>query len=121
MSGFTRVMNKTSKKQKGYKKKLDRIQNENSGDNKNPMHSSSDNALVKFDPLQRYLAEISKYKLLTREQEIELGALPDLPVKLMMNVGNPERAFDFAAIPNEGVGLAPFDNGEFEITVKRGG
>jgi RNA polymerase sigma-32 factor len=35
--------------------------------------SSSDTALVKFDPLQRYLMEISKYKLLTREQEIELG------------------------------------------------
>ena len=35
--------------------------------------SSADKALVKFDPLQRYLAEISNYKLLTREQEKELG------------------------------------------------
>ena len=34
---------------------------------------SSDKALVKFDPLQRYLTEISNYKLLTREQERELG------------------------------------------------
>jgi pyruvate,water dikinase len=32
--------------------------------------------------------------------------LPELPVKLMMNVGNPERAFEFAQIPNHGVGLA---------------
>ncbi|WP_455198814.1 phosphoenolpyruvate synthase, partial [Kaarinaea lacus] len=32
--------------------------------------------------------------------------LPELPTKLMMNVGNPDRAFDFASIPNEGVGLA---------------
>ncbi|MBW1753520.1 MAG: RNA polymerase factor sigma-32 [Deltaproteobacteria bacterium] len=40
---------------------------------KQPRSSSSDSALVKFDPLQRYLVEISKYKLLTREQEIELG------------------------------------------------
>lgn len=32
--------------------------------------------------------------------------LPDLPLKVMMNVGNPDRAFDFACIPNEGVGLA---------------
>ncbi|MDE3900105.1 MULTISPECIES: phosphoenolpyruvate synthase [Vibrio] len=32
--------------------------------------------------------------------------LPLLPTKVMMNVGNPERAFDFAQIPNEGVGLA---------------
>jgi len=34
---------------------------------------ASDKALVKFDPLQRYLSEISNYKLLTREQERELG------------------------------------------------
>ena len=34
---------------------------------------ASDKALVKFDPLQRYLSEISQYKLLTREQERELG------------------------------------------------
>ncbi|MEF1289885.1 phosphoenolpyruvate synthase [Vibrio sp. M260118] len=32
--------------------------------------------------------------------------LPILPTKVMMNVGNPDRAFDFAQIPNEGVGLA---------------
>lgn len=66
-------MNKTAKKQKGHKKRPDKIKNKNSGDIKKPGHSSSDTALVKFDPLQRYLAEISKYKLLTREQEIELG------------------------------------------------
>jgi len=35
-----------------------------------------------------------------------MGALPDLPVKIMMNVGNPDRAFDFCQIPNGGVGLA---------------
>jgi pyruvate,water dikinase len=40
------------------------------------------------------------------QQHIELDALPDPPVRIMMNVGNPERAFDFAAIPNHGVGLA---------------
>jgi len=34
------------------------------------------------------------------------GSLPKLPVKIMMNVGNPERAFHFAAIPNAGIGLA---------------
>ncbi|SHO57086.1 phosphoenolpyruvate synthase [Vibrio quintilis] len=32
--------------------------------------------------------------------------LPQLPTKVMMNVGNPDRAFDFAQLPNEGVGLA---------------
>ncbi|HEX2138431.1 MAG TPA: phosphoenolpyruvate synthase [Woeseiaceae bacterium] len=40
------------------------------------------------------------------EKEIELDSLPEIPVKIMMNVGNPDRAFDFANIPNHGVGLA---------------
>ena len=33
-------------------------------------------------------------------------AMPDLPFKIMMNVGNPDRAFDFAQLPNAGIGLA---------------
>jgi len=45
-------------------------------------------------------------KLDYEETQIELDSLPDIPVKLMMNVGNPDRAFDFASIPNHGVGLA---------------
>jgi pyruvate,water dikinase len=40
------------------------------------------------------------------QQRIELSRLPEIPVKLMMNVGNPDRAFDFANLPNHGVGLA---------------
>src|SRR5690554_7234235 len=32
--------------------------------------------------------------------------MPNIPFKIMMNVGNPDRAFDFQALPNEGVGLA---------------
>ncbi|MGH8135512.1 MAG: phosphoenolpyruvate synthase [Steroidobacteraceae bacterium] len=40
------------------------------------------------------------------QQQIELDALPPPPVRIMMNVGNPDRAFDFASIPNHGVGLA---------------
>jgi pyruvate,water dikinase len=39
-------------------------------------------------------------------QRTDLGTLPELPVKIMMNVGNPELAFEFAQIPNAGVGLA---------------
>jgi pyruvate,water dikinase len=35
-----------------------------------------------------------------------LDALPKPPVKIMMNVGNPERAFDFQWLPNDGIGLA---------------
>lgn len=36
----------------------------------------------------------------------DMGDLPEIPVKIMMNVGNPELAFEFAQIPNGGVGLA---------------
>ncbi len=37
---------------------------------------------------------------------IELDKMPPLPFKIMMNVGNPERAFDFQFLPNAGIGLA---------------
>ena len=39
-----------------------------------------------------------------RENSVE--SMPDIPFKIMMNVGNPDRAFDFSALPNDGVGLA---------------
>ena len=39
-------------------------------------------------------------------EKIELGAMPDVPIKIMMNVGNPDRAMSFSMIPNDGVGLA---------------
>lgn len=48
-----------------------------------------------------YKGELEFKVLQTKADE-----MPSLPVKIMMNVGNPDRAFDFAAIPNEGVGLA---------------
>ena len=35
-----------------------------------------------------------------------IDSMPDLPLKIMMNVGNPDRAFDFARLPHAGVGLA---------------
>jgi len=36
----------------------------------------------------------------------EIDNMPDLPFKIMMNVGNPDRAFDFARLPHYGIGLA---------------
>lgn len=67
-------MNKTKKKQKQHKTKTDKdAAAKKKNDVNKTEYSSSDTALVKFDPLQRYLSEISKYKLITREQEIELG------------------------------------------------
>lgn len=38
--------------------------------------------------------------------ESEISNMPDLPFKIMMNVGNPDRAFDFARLPHYGIGLA---------------
>jgi RNA polymerase sigma-32 factor len=56
-------MKKSMNKKKTSKPKVDPA----------PKTASSDKALVKYDPLQRYLSEISNYTLLTREEERELG------------------------------------------------
>ena len=45
-------------------------------------------------------------QLETEITEVQHGELPYSPVKMMMNVGNPQLAFDFAQMPNSGVGLA---------------
>ncbi len=45
-------------------------------------------------------------KLAFERSVIKLETMPALPVKIMMNVANPDRAFEFAAIPNQGIGLA---------------
>ncbi len=42
----------------------------------------------------------------TEIEEVQRGAMPDVGLKVMMNVGNPQLAFDFSQIPNHGVGLA---------------
>ena len=42
----------------------------------------------------------------TEVSEVQRGEMPALDVKIMMNVGNPQLAFDFCQLPNEGVGLA---------------
>ncbi|MDR1646724.1 MAG: phosphoenolpyruvate synthase, partial [Zoogloeaceae bacterium] len=43
-----------------------------------------------------------EYEVITQD----ISAMPEIPVKVMMNVGNPELAFEFAQLPNDGVGLA---------------
>jgi RNA polymerase sigma-32 factor len=60
------------KKKPSIKKDKKNITGKKRNDN-NSASQSSENALVKFDPLQRYLQEISRYKLLTREEERELA------------------------------------------------
>ncbi|HEV7815403.1 MAG TPA: phosphoenolpyruvate synthase, partial [Janthinobacterium sp.] len=42
----------------------------------------------------------------TEVSEVARGELPEIPLKMTLNIGNPQQAFDFQAIPNEGVGLA---------------
>lgn len=42
----------------------------------------------------------------TEVSEVQRGTMPEIPVKIMMNVGNPQLAFDFCQLPNQGVGLA---------------
>ena len=42
----------------------------------------------------------------TEISEVQRGVMPEIDVKIMMNVGNPQLAFDFCQLPNEGVGLA---------------
>ena len=46
--------------------------------------------------------EILPFDVLTSK----VDEMPDLPIKVMMNVGNPDRAFDFARLPHAGIGLA---------------
>ncbi|RYF01186.1 MAG: phosphoenolpyruvate synthase, partial [Comamonadaceae bacterium] len=42
----------------------------------------------------------------TEVTEVQRGVMPEISTKIMMNVGNPQLAFDFCQLPNEGVGLA---------------
>jgi pyruvate,water dikinase len=65
-----------------------------------------DGALVTVSCAEGDTGVVYEGRLDFEQQQIELDALPDPPVRIMMNVGNPDRAFDFASIPNHGVGLA---------------
>jgi pyruvate,water dikinase len=65
-----------------------------------------DGALVTVSCAEGDTGYIYDGMLETEITEIESGALPELPVKIMMNVGNPQLAFEFAQMPNQGVGLA---------------
>jgi pyruvate,water dikinase len=50
--------------------------------------------------------KVYKGKLNFEVEKIDLANMPELPFKISMNIGNPERAFDFQSLPNAGVGLA---------------
>ena len=65
-----------------------------------------DGAVVTVSCAEGDEGRIYEGALETEVTEVERGEMPPLPVKIMMNVGNPQLAFDFQAIPNGGVGLA---------------
>ncbi len=64
---------KNKKKDTGEKKEKNPEINNLAAQQKSGARTGADKSLVEYDPLQRYLAEINQYRLLTREEEIELG------------------------------------------------
>ncbi len=66
----------------------------------------TDGQLVTVSCAEGDTGHIYEGLLETEVTEVKRGEMPELPVKIMMNVGNPQLAFDFAQIPNGGVGLA---------------
>ncbi len=75
---FYKTINLIMKKRKAKNKKRPAYQDKRDTSDpkryiKKPAGKSSDNSLVKYDPVQRYLMEISRYNLLTREEEKELA------------------------------------------------
>src|SRR5690606_37253030 len=66
----------------------------------------SDGALVTVSCAEGDTGHVYDGLLETEVVETRLGVMPELPVKVMMNVGHPPLAFDFAQLPNAGVGLA---------------
>ena len=69
-------------------------------------HRIHDGDLVTVSCAEGDTGQVYAGKLDFEQKTIELDTLPPSPVKIMMNVGNPDRAFDFAGIPHRGVGLA---------------
>ncbi|GGI54603.1 phosphoenolpyruvate synthase [Oxalicibacterium solurbis] len=65
-----------------------------------------DGTLVTVSCAEGDEGKIYEGRLETEVTEIARGELPELPLKITMNVGNPQLAFDFQSIPNHGVGLA---------------
>jgi pyruvate, water dikinase len=72
----------------------------------NATESMSEDALVTVACSEGDTGYIYDGLIDTEVSEVERGEMPYCPIKIMMNVGNPQLAFDFAQMPNSGVGLA---------------
>jgi pyruvate,water dikinase len=66
----------------------------------------ADGATVTVSCAEGDTGYIYEGELETEVETVEQGRLPELPVKIMMNVGNPQLAFEFQSLPSAGVGLA---------------
>ncbi len=66
----------------------------------------ADGAMVTVSCAEGDTGYIYEGELETEVETVQQGRLPELPVKIMMNVGNPQLAFEFQSLPNGGVGLA---------------
>ncbi len=69
-------------------------------------HKLPNNEMVTVSCAEGDTGYIYKGKLQYEVTTSDRGEMPEIQFKVMMNVGNPERAFDFASIPNQGIGLA---------------
>ncbi|MDH3768158.1 MAG: phosphoenolpyruvate synthase, partial [Gammaproteobacteria bacterium] len=65
-----------------------------------------DNSEVTVSCAEGDTGKVYAGELSFEHKEIKLDELPEIPIKIMMNVGNPDRAFDFASLPHDGIGLA---------------
>ncbi|CAM5789934.1 phosphoenolpyruvate synthase [Ottowia pentelensis] len=72
----------------------------------NATETLADGTLVTVSCAEGDTGHIYDGLLETEVTEVQRGAMPPIATKIMMNVGNPQLAFDFAQLPNEGVGLA---------------
>ncbi|MDO1528704.1 phosphoenolpyruvate synthase [Fulvimonas sp. R45] len=72
----------------------------------NALDSIPDGAEVTVSCAEGDTGTIYEGKLAFERVTADLGAMPEAPLKIMMNVANPERAFDFGMLPNAGIGLA---------------
>ncbi|MDO4637856.1 MAG: phosphoenolpyruvate synthase [Lautropia sp.] len=72
----------------------------------NATDALADGRLVTVSCAQGDTGYVYDGQLETEVTDVETGSLPAIGTKIMMNVGNPQLAFEFAALPNDGVGLA---------------
>ncbi|OAD21012.1 phosphoenolpyruvate synthase, partial [Candidatus Thiomargarita nelsonii] len=72
----------------------------------NATETIANNQAVTVSCAEGEIGHVYEGNLDFEHQKMNTGKMPDLDVKVMMNIGNPTRAFDFSMMPNAGIGLA---------------